>query len=203
MTTIKVLIAEDEELIRDALVALLNLAEDIEVIANTGDGGEALSMAQSYAPDIAVLDLQMPTLDGLQVAQRLASSCPQCGVIIVTGHGLPGHLKQALALGVRGFAPKSISGKTLAEVIRTVYGGGRYIDPELAADAIAGGASPLTPRETDVLSAAADGAVVTEVARRLQLSAGTVRNYLSTIMSKLNVTTRYEAVRVAESKGWI
>lgn len=200
---IRVIVADDENLIREALVSLLQLTDDIDVVAQAADGDAALAHARKLAPDVAVLDLQMPKRSGIAVAEALASELPACRSIIVTSHGLPGHLKNALSAGVRGFVPKTISGARLAEVIRDIHAGGRYVDPQLAADAIAAGDSPLTPREADVLVAAEDGAPIEEIARRASLSPGTVRNYLSAAMGKLHVATRHEAVRVARAKGWI
>lgn len=200
---IRIVVAEDEHLIREALVSLLGLEDDLEVVAQAADGDEALAMARKHAPDVAVLDLQMPGRSGTEVAEALASELPDCRCVIVTSHGLPGHLKQALSHGVRGFVPKTISGAGLAEVIRTVHRGGRHVDPALAADAIAAGDSPLTPREADVLTAAEGGAPVEEIAARVSLSPGTVRNYLSSAMGKLHATTRHEAARIARERGWI
>lgn len=200
---IRVVLAEDEHLIREALVALLELTADIQVVGQAGSGDEALAMIRKLAPEVAVLDLQMPGASGIEVAAALASEQPGCACVIVTSHGLPGYLKQALSHGVRGFVPKTTSGARLAEVIRTVHGGGRYVDPSLAADAIAAGDSPLTPREADVLSAADDGAHVEEIAARVSLSPGTVRNYLSSAIGKLGAATRHEAVRIAREHGWI
>ena len=200
---IRVLVADDENLIREALVSLLGLEDDIEVVAQAASGTEALAAARAARPDVAVLDLQMPGKSGIEVAQELASDLPGCGTIIVTSHGLPGHLKHALSSGVRGFLPKTVSGSALAQVIRTVHAGGRHVDPQLAADAIVAGDSPLTAREADVLLAAADGAPVEEIAQRVHLSSGTVRNYLSSAMTKLGVSTRHEAVRVAQQRGWL
>lgn len=200
---IRVIVADDEHLIREALAALLELTDDIEVAGQAASGDEALALARKVRPDVAVLDLQMPGLSGTEVAAALASELPDTNCVIVTSHGLPGHLKQALAHGVRGFVPKTISGARLAEVIRSVHGGSRYVDPELAADAIAAGDSPLTPREADVLAAADGGAPVEEIAARVSLSSGTVRNYLSSVMSKLHASTRHEAVSIARARGWI
>ncbi len=196
---IRVIVADDEHLIREALVALLELTGDIEVVGQAASGDEALALARRLAPDVAVLDLQMPGPSGTEVAAAL----PGCACVIVTSHGLPGHLKQALAQGVRGFVPKTITGTGLAGVIRTVHAGGRYVDPALAADAIAAGDSPLTPRESDVLEAADGGAPVEEIAARVNLSPGTVRNYLSSAIGKLHASTRHEAVRIARERGWI
>ena len=200
---IRIVVAEDEHLIREALVSLLGLEDDLEVVAQAASGDEALAMARKHAPDVAVLDLQMPGPSGIDVARTLASELPGCACVIVTSHGLPGHLKQALGVGVRGFVPKTISGSGLAAVIRTVHGGGRHVDPALAADAIAAGDSPLSAREADVLLAADGGAPVEDIAARVSLSPGTVRNYLSAAQSKLGAQTRHEAVRLARERGWI
>ncbi|MGK4582039.1 response regulator [Kitasatospora sp. HPMI-4] len=198
-----VLLADDEHLIRGALAALLALEDDITVVAQAASGPEALAMAEAHRPDVAVLDLQMPGLDGIEVAAELRRRLPDCRTMIVTGHGRPGYLKRALEVGVRAFLPKTVSAEELAGIIRTVRAGGRYVDPELAADAISAGDSPLTPRETDVLELAADGTSVAEIAERASLSPGTVRNYLSSAATKLGAENRHSAVRVARERGWI
>lgn len=136
---IRVLLADDENLIRSALAALLALEEDLEVVAKAASGAEALAMARAHTPDVAVLDLQMPDRDGISVAGELATVLPGCAVVIVTGHGRAGHLKRALEAGVRGFLPKTVSAPVLTDVVRTVHRGGRYVDPELAAEAISAG----------------------------------------------------------------
>lgn len=200
---IRVLLADDEQLIRTALATLVDLEDDVEVVGQAASGPEAVAVARAVEPDVAVLDLQMPGLDGIEVAAQLREQVPGCGVVIVTGHGRPGHLKRALATGVRGFLPKTTSAAVLASVIRTVHAGGRHVDPELAADAIAAGDSPLTPREADVLELAAGGASVEEIAVRASLSPGTVRNYLSAAVQKLGVSNRHEAVTRAQAAGWI
>ncbi|NLF05373.1 MAG: response regulator transcription factor [Actinomycetales bacterium] len=200
---IRVLLADDETLIRDAVASLLGLEDDLDVVAVAASGTEAVAAAAKHVPDVAVLDLQMPGLDGIEVAERLASEVPGCAVVIVTSHGRPGYLKRALESGVRGFLPKTVSARVLADVVRQVHAGGRYVDPELAASAIAAGASPLTAREADVLELAADGAPVEEIARRAALAPGTVRNYLSSAAAKLGVTNRHEAARMARANGWI
>jgi len=200
---IRVLLADDEHLIRSGFAALLRLEDDVEVVAEAASGDEALAMAQHHRPDVAVLDLQMPGPDGIAVAERLRELVPGCAAVIVTSHGRPGYLKRALGAGVRGFLPKTVSASVLATVVRTVHGGGRYVDPELAAEAISAGDSPLTPREADVLELAADGAPVEEIAQRAALSPGTVRNYLSSAAAKLGAGNRHEAVRVARRQGWI
>ncbi|WP_412544367.1 response regulator transcription factor [Longispora sp. K20-0274] len=185
------------------MAALLALEDDLAVVAQAATGAEALSMARALRPDVAVLDLQLPDIDGVTVARTLHAELPACRTMIVTSHGLPGHLRRALAAGVRGFLPKTVSAETLATVVRVVHGGGRYVDPQLAAEAISAGDSPLTPREAHVLELAAEGAPVEEIARRASLSPGTVRNYLSSAVGKTGTANRHEAVRVARGHGWI
>lgn len=140
--SVRVLLADDEHLIRGALAALLSLEDDLAIVAEAATGPEALAMARAHEPDVAVLDLQMPGADGVKVATSLRTELPSCKVLIVTSHGRPGHLKRALQAGVRGFVPKTVSAQRLAEIIRTVHEGNRYVDPELAADAISAGDSP-------------------------------------------------------------
>ena len=200
---IRVLLADDEHLIRGALAALLGLEDDLAVVAEAATGPEALAMARAHGPDVAVLDLAMPGADGVAVAAALRSEVPGCAVLIVTGHARPGHLKRALAAGVRGFLPKTVSASRLAEIIRTVHAGHRYVDPALAADAISAGDSPLTERETELLELAADGAPIAEIAQRANLAPGTVRNYLSSAASKLGAENRHAAARLARERGWV
>ncbi|MFI6943857.1 response regulator [Streptomyces sp. NPDC050418] len=201
--SLRVLLADDEHLIRGALAALLALEDDLTVVAEAASGPEALAMVLAHRPDVAVLDLQMPGADGVSVATSIRRELPSCQTMIVTSHGRPGHLKRALEAGVRGFVPKTVSAQRLAEIIRTVHAGNRYVDPELAADAISAGDSPLTAREAEVLELAADGAPVSEIAERAALSPGTVRNYLSSAVSKLGVENRHAAVRLARERGWV
>ncbi|MEV8534876.1 response regulator transcription factor [Streptomyces sp. NPDC051211] len=203
MSPVRVLLADDEHLIRGAVAALLALEDDLLVVAEAASGPEALAMARAHRPDVAVLDLQMPGADGVSVATSLRAELPDCKTMIVTSHGRPGHLKRALSAGVRAFAPKTVSAQKLAEIIRTVHGGGRYVDPELAADAISAGDSPLTAREAEVLELAADGAPIAEIAERAALSQGTVRNYLSAAAAKLGAENRHAAVRLARERGWV
>ncbi|MFD4896510.1 response regulator [Streptomyces sp. NPDC058411] len=200
---VRVLLADDEHLIRGALAALLALEDDIVLVAEAATGPEALAMALAHRPDVAVLDLEMPGADGVKVATSLRTALPGCRTMIVTSHGRPGNLKRALEAGVRAFVPKTVSARRLAEIIRTVHAGNRYVDPELAADAISAGDSPLTAREAEVLELAADGAPVAEIAERASLSQGTVRNYLSAAVSKLGVENRHAAVRLARRRGWV
>ncbi|WP_226913479.1 response regulator transcription factor [Gephyromycinifex aptenodytis] len=200
---IRLLLADDENMFRDALAMLLGLQDDFEVVAQAASGAEALAMGRAHQVDVAVLDLQMPGIDGIAVAEQLLASNPELGCLIVTSHGRPGYLKKALQCGVRGFVPKTSSATVLAEAIRTVHGGSRYVDPELAADAIAAGANPLSPREADVLELAGAGAPVEEIAARAHLSPGTVRNYLSAAVAKTGAANRHEAVHLARAQGWI
>lgn len=200
---IRILLADDEHLVRGALAALLSLEPDLSVLAQAHTGAEAIAMARALRPDVAVLDLMMPDMDGVAVASVLHTEVPGCRTVIVTSHGLPGHLKRALAAGVRGFLPKTVSAETLSAVVRTVHSGRRYVDPQLAAEAISAGDNPLTRREADVLALAAQGVPVEEIARSAALSAGTVRNYLSSAIGKTGATNRHEAVRVARANGWI
>ncbi|WP_326829012.1 response regulator transcription factor [Streptosporangium sp. NBC_01810] len=200
---IRILLAEDEHLIRGALVALLALEEDLSVVAQAATGADTIAMARVFQPDVAMIDLQLPDLDGVTVARMIHEELPGCHTMIVTSHGRPGHLKRALSAGVRGFLPKTVSAAVLVDVVRTIHGGGRYVDPQLAAEAIGAGDSPLTPREADVLELAAEGAPVEEIARRAALSSGTVRNYLSSAAGKIGAANRHEAARIARQYGWI
>ncbi|WP_181776356.1 response regulator transcription factor [Amycolatopsis pittospori] len=200
---IRVLLADDEELIRDALAALLDLEEDLEVVARAADGRAAVDAARAYRPDVAVVDLQMPELDGLEVTAELAKALPSCAVVILTGRGRPPHLQQALHAGAKGFLPKGSPGGALADVIRRVHGGSRYVDPALAADALTAPPCPLTPRELEVLRLAEFDTPVSAIARRTGLSAGTVRNHLSAVVTKLGAVSRSEAFRVATTNGWL
>jgi two-component system response regulator DesR len=200
---IRVVLVDDENLIRAALATMLGLEDDIDIVGQAETGEAALTDVLGWAPDVAVLDLQLGGIDGIETAQRMAKLVPQCASIIVTSHGRPGYLKKALTAGVRGFLPKTTSAATLAAVVRTVHTGGRYVDPTMAAEAIGAGDSPLTPREADVLEYAADGASIAEIAQRAHLSPGTTRNYLSAAASKLGAANRHEACAVARRHGWI
>lgn len=201
--TLRVVLAEDAELIRDALVSLLEREADIEVVAAVADGRRAVEAALAHRPDVVVADLQMPTLDGLGVVDELGRSLPDCPVVILTAHGRPAVLRQALASGARGFLAKGAPGSALADVVRRVHEGNRYVDPVLAADALTLAPSPLSRRETEVLAAAREDRPVREVARRLFLSPGTVRNHLSAAAQKLGVQGRVEAYRAARDQGWL
>lgn len=199
---IRVLIADDEAMIRSALAALLRLEDDIDVIGECADGLEAVAMAEKLQPDVCLLDLEMPGLDGVEVAERLRRTvATRC--VVVTRHARPGVLRRALGSGVAGFLPKSRGAGEVAEVIRRVAAGGRYVDPEVAADALSDQRSPLTDRELDVLRAGRRGETTGQIARSLSLAPGTVRNHISAVLSKLHVATRQQAVLMAEEQGWI
>jgi two-component system response regulator DesR len=199
---IRVLIADDEGMIRSALAALLRLEADIEVVAECSDGEQAVAEALRTTPDVCLLDLEMPGLDGVEVAARLTRALPtRC--IVITRHARPGVLRRALAAGVSGFLPKSRDAAEVAAVIRTVAAGRRYVDPEVAADALSDERSPLTDRELDVLRAGRRGETTGQIARALSLAPGTVRNHVSAVIGKLSVSTRQQAVLIAEERGWI
>lgn len=200
---ITVVVADDERLLRDALEAILGLERDIEVVAVAADGLEAVAQINRYCPDVAVLDLQMPGKDGIEVTEAVRESSAQTNCMILTSHARPGYLKHALESGARAFIPKSTSARTLAEIIRKVHAGQRYVDPELSAEAIAAGDSPLTSREAEVLALAVDGATVEDIASRAHLSVGTVRNYLSSAAIKLDAPNRHAAAERAYERGWI
>lgn len=199
---IRIVIADDEELIRGALAALLSLEPDIAVVADVPDGRAAVEAGVAHAPEVMLLDLEMPGLDGVQAAEELRDRVPT-SVVIVTRHARPGTLKRALAAGARGFVPKSTPAAELATIIRSVAAGERYIDPRLAAAALTEEESPLTPRETDVLRLTQEGLPTKHIARELALAHGTVRNHLSSAMAKLHADSRLTAAAVARDHGWI
>lgn len=199
---IRILIADDEELIRGALVALLSLEPDIEVIADVDNGRDAVAAAVARRPDVVLLDLEMPELDGIDAARELLSIV-DCHAIIVTRHARPGTLKRALTAHVSGFVPKSTPASKLATIIRSVAAGERYIDVQLAAAALTEAESPLTARETDVLRLTREGLPTKHIARSLGLAHGTVRNHLSSAMAKLHVDSRAAAAAQAHDSGWI
>ncbi len=201
--TIRILLADDQALVRSALAALLELEDDFDVVAQVGRGDEVVAAARDLHPDVALLDIEMPGLDGLAAAAALTQEVPACRVIIVTTFGRPGYLRRAMESGALGFVVKDAPAEQLADAIRRVSRGLRVVDPGLAAATLAGGVSPLTGRERDVLVAARDGATVADIAGRLFLSEGTVRNYLSAAIAKTGVRNRVEAVRVADERGWL
>ncbi|MGH3672069.1 MAG: response regulator transcription factor [Pseudonocardiaceae bacterium] len=200
---IRVLLADDQALVRGALAAMLGLEPDITVVAEVGSGDGVLPAARRTHPDVALLDVQMPGLDGLAAAAALRAELPACRVLICTTFGRPGYLARAMATGAAGFLVKDAPPEQLVDAVRRVHAGLRVVDPALAAESLTSGTSPLTGREHEVLVAAATGGTVAELARRLHLSAGTVRNHLSAAIGKTGARTRAEAVRIAENHGWL
>jgi two-component system response regulator DesR len=196
-------LAEDQALIRSALAALLDLERDFTVVATVGRGDEVVAAAKAFHPDVALLDIEMPGIDGLAAAAVLSQQVPECRVLILTTFGRPGYLRRAMEAGARGFVVKDAPVEQLADAIRRVMAGEHVVDPTLAAATLASGPSPLTARERDVLVAARSSATVSEIANRLFLSEGTVRNYLSAAMAKAGARNRGQAVQIAEEKGWL
>ena len=201
--TIRLLLADDQALVRGALAALLSLESDLEVAAEVDRGDLVVPTALEVRPDVAVLDIEMPGLDGIAATAALRQALPTCRVLVVTTFGRPGYLRRAMEAGASGFLVKDAPAEQLADAIRRVHAGLRVVDPALAAETLATGESPLTGRERDVLVAARDGGTVADIARLLVLSDGTVRNYLSSAMGKTGARTRAEAVLVAERRGWL
>ncbi|MFZ0120637.1 MAG: response regulator transcription factor [Pseudonocardiaceae bacterium] len=200
---IKVLVADDQALVRGALAAMLRLEPDIAVVAEVGSGDDVLPVARRTRPDVALLDVQMPGGDGLAAAAALRAELPTCRVLICTTFGRPGYLARAMASGAAGFIVKDAPPEQLVDAVRRVHAGLRVVDPTLAAESLTSGTSPLTSREHEVLVAAADGGTVANLSQRLHLSAGTVRNHLSAAIGKTGARIRAEAVRIAEDRGWL
>jgi two-component system response regulator DesR len=200
---VRLLLADDQALVRGALAALLALEPDLEVVGEVSRGDEVVAAALELLPDVALIDVEMPGMDGIAATAELRRRLPACRVLIVTTFGRPGYLRRAMAAGAGGFVVKDTPARRLADAVRRVHDGLRVVDPALAAETLASGDSPLTPRETDLLRAAREGGTVADLARGLQLSEGTVRNYLSSAMGKTGARTRAEAVRIAEESGWL
>jgi two-component system response regulator DesR len=200
---IRVLLAEDQAMVRGALAGLLSLEADIEVVAEIARGDEVLEAALRERPDVALLDIEMPGIDGLEAAGLLRAELPECKVLILTTFGRPGYLRRAMEQGAAGFLLKDAPSEDLARAIRRAIRGERIVDPGLAAAALSEGPSPLTQREQDVLAAARQHATVSDIASALHLSPGTVRNYLSAAIGKTGARNRGEAIRAAEEKGWL
>ncbi|MER5732678.1 response regulator transcription factor [Streptomyces sp. NPDC002138] len=200
---IRILLAEDQSMVREALAALLGLEPDIEVIAQVARGDEVLAAARAHDVNVALLDIEMPGLTGIQAAALLRDAVPGLKIVILTTFGRPGYLRGAMEAGASAFLVKDAPAAQLADAVRKVLAGDRVIDPTLAAAALAEGANPLTDREREVLRAAEGGATNAELAARLHLSQGTVRNYLSTSIQKLAARNRQEAARIAREKGWL
>jgi two-component system response regulator DesR len=200
---IRLLLADDQALVRGALAALLNLEPDLAVVAEVGRGDEVVPLARQTRPDVALLDVEMPGLDGIAATVELRAALPSCRVLVVTTFGRPGYLRRAMAAGASGFVVKDTPARQLADAVRRVHAGLRVVDPTLAAESLAAGNTPLTERETQVLRAARAGGTVADVAAGLHLSEGTVRNHLSAAIGKTGARTRAEAVRLAEESGWL
>jgi two-component system response regulator DesR len=200
---IRILLAEDQGMVRGALAALLAFEPDLEVVAQVSSGDEVLAAAERARPDVAVLDIEMPGIDGIEAAARIRRALPECKTLILTTFGRPAYLRRAMEAGASGFLVKDAPAERLANAIRRAAGGERIVDPELAAATLQDGESVLTPREREVLEAGADGSPVSEIARRLHLSGGTVRNYLSTAIGKTGARNRTEAWRIARDRGWL
>jgi two-component system, NarL family, response regulator DesR len=198
---IRIVLADDERLTRQAVAALLGLEPDLTVVADVEDGAAALLAVDEHRPDVVVLDVEMPRLDGLAVLAELAGRPVRC--VMLTRHARPGVLRQALSLGAKGFLAKTAPASLLADVVRRVHAGLRYVDPDFAAAALTEPDCPLTDRELEVLRHVTDTATAADIARAMHLSAGTVRNYVSSAMAKLSARSRTEAARTARDQGWI
>ena len=200
---IRVMLADDQAMVRGALAALLALETDIEVVAQVGNGNDVLPVALEHRPDVVLMDVDMPGTDGLSATASLLERLPATKVLIVTTFGRPGYLSRGMEAGAAGFIVKDTPPEALAEAIRKVHAGLRVIDPELAQESVLLGPNPLTEREKEVLLAAATGADAREIATRLSLGEGTVRNYLSSAIAKTHARNRTEAARTAETNGWL
>ncbi|WP_432162027.1 response regulator [Streptomyces tendae] len=200
---VRVLLAEDQGMMRGALALLLGLEDDIEVVAQVAAGDEIVPAALAHRPDVALLDIELPGLSGLDAAAELRAQTPDCRVLILTTFGRPGYLRRAMEAGAAGFLVKDGPVEELAGAIRRVLAGETVVDPALAAAALSAGPSPLTARECDVLRASADGATVADIAGALHLSESTVRNYLSAAIGKTGTRNRTEALRAARGQGWL
>lgn len=198
---ITVLLADDQAMVREALATLLSLEADIEVVGQTGSGLEVIAAVDTFDPDVVLLDIEMPGRTGIELAADLRDR--RAAVLIVTTFGRPGYVQRALAAGASGFVVKDAPAAQLADAVRRVHRGERAVDPDLAMETLAAGEDPLTERERDVLRAGADGGTVADIARRVHLSQGTVRNHLSSAIGKLHARTRAEAVRIAQDSGWL
>jgi two-component system, NarL family, response regulator DesR len=200
---IRILIAEDQGMVRGALAALIAFEPDLDVVAEVSAGDEVLAAAREANPDVALLDIEMPGMDGIEAAAALRRELPDCAPLILTTFGRPAYLRRAMEAGAAGFMVKDAPAERLANAIRRAAAGERVVDSELAAAALADGESPFTPREREVLAAGAGGSPISEIAERLHLSEGTVRNYLSAAIGKTGARNRVEAWRVARERGWV
>lgn len=201
--TIRLLIADDQALVRGALGALLELEPDLTVVGMAADGAEAVRLAGELRPDVCLMDIQMPGMDGVEATRRIRQASAGTRVLVVTTFARPGYLRSALDAGASGFIVKDTPAEELAEAVRRVRSGLRVLDPVLAADSLFDGANPLSDREREVLRLAADGRSAAAIASAVFLSAGTVRNHLSAAIGKTGAANRAQAVRIAQDKGWI
>lgn len=202
--TIRLLLADDQHLIRAGLAALLNLEDDLEVVHQLADGAGVVDAIRAHRVHVAILDIEMPEVDGITATQHISDAFgSDVAILILTTFGRAGYLQRAMAAGARGFMVKDAPADQLAEAIRTVHHGGTAVDPTLAAEALSTGANPLTVRERDVLKAALTGASVKTIAVQVHLSAGTVRNHLSSAIGKTQTSNRSEAAQTAQLKGWL
>lgn len=199
---ISILVADDEEMIRTALIALLELEDDLTIVAQSDNGADAIELARRHRPDVVLLDLEMPPTDGIETAVQVLEAT-DATVVLMTRHARPGVLRRAMAAGIAGFVPKSTSAGQLADVLREVAAGRRYVDPELAAQALNSESCPLTDRELDALRLTRAHTSVQQIAATLHLAEGTVRNYLSSAMTKTQTGSRHAAAEVAWQHGWI
>jgi two-component system response regulator DesR len=200
---IRVLLADDQALVRGALAALLDLEPDLTVVGEVGRGDEVVAAVASCRPDIVVMDVDMPGLDGIAATARLRAAAPGVRVLVVTTFGRPGYLRRALQAGAAGFVVKDTPARSLADAVRRVHAGMRVVDPSLAADSLVSGESPLTAREADVLRAALRGGSVSDIAQLVHLTEGTVRNHLSAAIGKTAGRNRADAARIADENGWL
>jgi two-component system response regulator DesR len=200
---IRLLLADDQALVRGALAALLDLETDLEVVAQVGRGDEVVDAARASGAEVCLLDIEMPGLSGLEVAERLRVELPAVRSLIVTTFGRPGYVRRALDAGAAGFVVKDTPARELADAVRRVHAGLRVVDPTLAAESLMAGPSPLTAREAEILRLALDGSPVATIARAAHLSQGTVRNHLSAAIGKTGAATRAEAARIAHAHGWL
>ena len=200
---IRLLLADDQALVRGALAALLSMESDLEVVAEVGRGDEVVEAAREHQPDVALLDVEMPGLDGIAATAALREALPEVRVLIVTTFGRPGYVRRGLQAGAGGFVVKDTPARELAEAVRRVHAGLRVIDPTLATDSMIAGESPLTARESDVLREALAGGSIADLAGSLYLSEGTVRNHLSSAIGKTGARNRAEAAQIAQTNGWL
>jgi two-component system response regulator DesR len=200
---VRILVAEDMRILRDTLVAVLNLEDDLEVVAEVASGDRILPAALENLPDVAVVDIDLPAIDGLTAAAELRERLPSCRILVLTGLGRPGHLRRAVAAHVSGFMLKDAPSNELVAAVRRVAAGGRVFDPQLTVTALETADNPLSRREAEILKRYAAGASPTEIAVELYLSHGTVRNYLASAVTKLGARNRVDAARIASQAGWL